>query len=435
MPLAPDVLKQLKEFYNRLKDEPLEPDDPFYEPDLQKLHEGSDAIDALRQRIAWSEAASVHLLSGQRGNGKSTELRRLRSLLRREGCEVFLCDMSRYMNLAKPVEVTDFLISVVGALNDAVREEYSKDFSRESYWDRLTNFLNSEVELKDFKLGGPLEISASLREDTAFKSRLQKSLRGHVARLVKQAHDFANEVVVEVRRITGDENRKVILLVDSVEQIRGVGPDEADSVYRSMENLFFGHAEALHFPLLHVVYTIPPYLIPLTPGLGRVLGGGTIVNLPSVRVRKRDGKPDYEGLRLMKRMMSRRHSACDQIFTEGQIYRMALNTGGDLRDLFRLTRDCLVKVATSVDGALPVPDKVLEDAENHLRRDMLPLSIEDKEWLRRIAKSKEPQFESIQKLPHLARFFDTHLVLNYRNGDDWYDVHPLLKTEIEEQPK
>lgn len=33
-------------------------------------------------------------------------------------------------------------------------------------------------------------------------------------------------------------------------------------------------------------------------------------------------------------------------------------------------------------------------------------------------------------LPQLARFFDTNLVLNYRNGEDWYDVHPLLADEL-----
>ncbi len=59
-------------------------------------------------RISWSDAAGVNLFSGQRGSGKSTELRRLRHMLDRKGCEVFLCDMRDYMNLTKPVEITDF---------------------------------------------------------------------------------------------------------------------------------------------------------------------------------------------------------------------------------------------------------------------------------------------------------------------------------------
>ena len=33
-------------------------------------------------------------------------------------------------------------------------------------------------------------------------------------------------------------------------------------------------------------------------------------------------------------------------------------------------------------------------------------------------------------LYNLSRFFDTHLVLGYRNGGEWYDVHPLLRDEV-----
>ena len=42
--------------------------------------------------------------------------------------------------------------------------------------------------------------------------------------------------------------------------------------------------------------------------------------------------------------------------------------------------------------------------------------------------------EMIEELPRLARFLDTSLVLNYHNGDDWYDVHPLIRQEIEHVP-
>jgi hypothetical protein len=37
------------------------------------------------------------------------------------------------------------------------------------------------------------------------------------------------------------------------------------------------------------------------------------------------------------------------------------------------------------------------------------------------------------RLPDLARFLDTHLMLCYRNGSEWYDVHPTLRDEISRQ--
>jgi hypothetical protein len=85
--MEPRQKARLRELFNRLVDRPLEPDEPFYEPFVETMTDG-DPIEALATRISWSEAASVHLLSGQRGSGKSTELRRLRKSLRYQGCEV-----------------------------------------------------------------------------------------------------------------------------------------------------------------------------------------------------------------------------------------------------------------------------------------------------------------------------------------------------------
>ncbi len=433
--MQPAEKARLRKFYNRLADRPLEPDDPFYEPFVETMDSEGDPIADLATRILWSEAASVNLLSGQRGSGKSSELRRLRKILRDEGCEVFLCDMRDYMNLTTPVEITDFLMSVMGALNEEVHQTYREDIARESYWTRLIEFLTTDVNIKDLKFetgfaGSKVGLTASLKDDPSFKSRLQEHLRGYVARLVQQAHEFATEVVDLIRKRHDDPDKKAIMIIDSVEQIRGVG-SEAEDVYKSVENLFSAHADSLHLPLLHVVYTIPPYLTPLAPGLGRILGGGTVCSLPSVHIQDRKRQPDEDGLEIMARIVNRRYGTWRQIFTWEQLQRMALATGGDLRDFFRLAKDCLVKASAMRDMTLPLQDTVIENAENHLRRDMLPIAAEDAAWLHRIAVSKKPELGSITELPRLARFFDTHLVLNYRNAEDWYDIHPLLRAVLE----
>jgi len=111
-----DLKLRLKEFYNQLVDRPLEPTDAFYEPFVESMGSDGAPIDALATRITWSEAASINLLSGQRGSGKSTELRRLRHILQEAGCEVFLCDMRDYMNLTTPVEIKDLKLEAnIGA--------------------------------------------------------------------------------------------------------------------------------------------------------------------------------------------------------------------------------------------------------------------------------------------------------------------------------
>jgi hypothetical protein len=210
-----------------------------------------------------------------------------------------------------------------------------------------------------------------------------------------------------------------VLLVDSVEQLRG-----EDEVHKSVETLFAVHGEHLRFPGLHVVYTVPPYLLPLAPGIGRNLGA-TLRTLPSVHVRQRNGNDDQQGLTTLKTMLSRRFAAWQEVISEAHMNEIARCTGGDLRDFFRLIREVLV-IAPKQPGDWPIAELILQTAKNILQREMVMLAQEDMDWLIRIYKTKTPELPSVTQLPKLARFFDTHLVLNYRNGDDWYDVHPLL---------
>lgn len=421
---------QLKLFYNALHDDPLEPDHPYYVPYLVNEDGSGDPIAELATQIMWSDVESVNLLSGQRGNGKSTELRRLRKLLEDQGCVVFYSDMREYMNMTTPVEITDFFISIMSALNEEVSKRFHHRPLEEGYWERLVKFLRTDVKMDEISLkGGPVEVKASLKDDPTFREELQKKLKGHVARMVRDAHEFASSVTDLVRK-NSKPDTKVVFLIDSVEQIRGVGAD-SDSVYKSVENLFSAHAESLRLPLLHVVYTIPPYLMPLSPGIGSRLGGGAVFTLPSVHVfNYKSNEPNEHGMKIMQQIIEKRFTDWQDVFTTLQIRKMALNTGGDLREFFRLVRSCLVKTSTSKPLTLPMEDRIIEEAENHLRREMLPIAEDDMKWLRQINKTKSSKLESITKLQGLARFFDTKLVLNYRNGDDWYDIHPLLQESI-----
>jgi energy-coupling factor transporter ATP-binding protein EcfA2 len=418
----------LKRFFNALKDEPLSPGDRYYVPYLDE-NPGDDYIAFLSTEIVFSEAAGVNLLTGQRGTGKSTQLRRLRSMLEEEGSVVFLSDMREYMHMTTAVELTDFFLSIMGALAEEVEKLYGENILSEGYWTRMINFLQSEVRVEEITADWSwVKVKASLRDDASFRKRLQEQMRGHVARLIQQSHGFAAEVVQLVRDREKDPDKKVVFLVDSIEQIRGVGAEEAESVYRSVENLFSGHADSLRLPLLHVVYTIPPWLPALTPGLGAVLG--TVHALPSIHIyQTRSRQPDPVGLDIMRRIVEARCTEWDQIFTNEQLERIALNTGGDLREFFYLIKQCLTR-AGSTRVSWPVANAIIEGAENNIRRGMLPIAAEDAVWLRRIAETKASELESVKSLPSLARFFDTKLVLNYRNGEDWYDVHPLIRDAL-----
>ena len=416
---------------------PLEPTDPYYVPILEATPE-KDPILALWKRIDLAESESVNLLTGFRGNGKSTELLRLKSMLEKNGCRVFLVNMLDYVLMTKPLALSDFILSLMAALAGAVEASSDQDLAplSISYWKRLHDFLDSEVKLEkvDLEIKGPgvgAKLGFMLKTDPEFKARIQKHLEGHLTRLVQDARQFIDELVNEIRRRADDPDKKVVLLVDSLEQLRGVGED-AGKIYASVVELFSGQSTNLYFPKLHVVYTVPPYLKILAPNLGRSLGGHPITQWPNIHVRDIKNNPDPGGLALMESIIEKRFPDWQKIIQQEFLRQMAQSSGGDLRDFFRLIRECVITLSTA---RLARPDALLDKSivERVIRQlcnELLPIAYEDAQWLARIHKTKQAALPSDRDLPALARFLDSNLIMNYLNGEPWYDVHPLLIKEI-----
>jgi hypothetical protein len=400
--------------------------DPRYVEILQRSPE-KDPILALAQNILFAESSSINLLTGFRGNGKSTELRRLKWRLEAQGCVVALIDMANYMLFTKPIEISDFTLSLMAGLAEQMEQKFELNTATQGYLERLKNFLSSEVNFEFSAEAGGVELGMSLKNDPTFKDSLQKALRGYYNRITQQAREYVSDVVAALRKQSGDPDLKVVLLVDSVEQIRGIGlSEEAQSIHDSVLELFYGQANNLRFPLLHVVYTIPPFLMPMMPGIGKVFGA-SVVSWPNLHVRKKDGSDDEDGLSLLETIVSRRYADWEKLIHRQQLRCLGRATGGDLRDFFRVIREALIAVSVTSDG---ITDAIIEQVENRLRREHLPIAHEDARWLYKVHASKRPELESVKLLPILARFFDNNLIMNYLNGDEWYDVHPLLLDEV-----
>ena len=433
-------LDDLAKFYKSLSNKgalPLNQSDEYYVEILEKSPE-SDPILSLFQRIELADSESVNLLTGFRGNGKSTQLKRLKDMLEENGCQVFLVDMLEYVMMTRPLELSDFILSLMAALAGTVEsssEENLKPLSQ-SYWKRFANFLSSNVELEKLNLGIDLGIKANLgfrlKTDPEFKNQIQQHFKGHLTRLVEDAKVFVTDLVDKIRELSQDQDKKVVFLVDSLEQLRGVGED-APAIYDSVLELFSGQAENLSFPKLHVVYTVPPYLNALAPNLVRNFGENPMVQWPNIHVRNRDNNPDQNGLEVMEHVINKRFKEWQKYFSQEQLQELAENSGGDLRDFFRLVREAVgaLRIKLKDNEQAKMDKTIINRATQQLRNELLPLAEDDAKWLAKVHESKQSSLPSKQNLPDLARFLDSNRIMNYLNGQPWYDVHPLLIEEIE----
>lgn len=406
-------------------------DERLYVP---SLHGGDkDLVQELSDQIDFDEGGGTYLFSGNRGTGKTTELMRLAQLLGKMDCEVFYVNMAEYLNLTKAVEIPDFLISVLGAFSEKIEERFGENPGKLGFFDRASKFLKTNVQINGFTIPvAGVDLKMTLLEDPVFKQKLQEGLRGHVTKLVMDARVFVTEAVELVRSKTSAD-KKIVLIVDSVEQLRGIGgSNDIAEVFKSAETLFSGHADKLRFSPLHLVYTVPPYLSALVGSLGALYSGGKIYMLPSVHVYEglpKDGTAPIQseaGLDTMVEVVKGRFPEWEEFFSRTQLQRLAASSGGDLRDFFRLVKLC---ISQALYKPLPLLDDVLKGAESDLRNDM-PLAHDDRDWLRKVVKSHKRELDNIDRLPDFARLTESKYILNYRNGDDWFDVHPLLRATV-----
>ncbi|MFN0168064.1 MAG: hypothetical protein ACKV22_16695 [Bryobacteraceae bacterium] len=430
MPIDPKNEALLAQIYRNLKEQPIDPDHPFY----VKIWEGSphDPIKRLKKHITWNEVESLQLFSGFSGSGKTTQLMRLQQELQREGYRVLYVDAEEYLNLGEAVDITALLITATGAFSDKL----DPSWVRESYWERLVNYLKTtdvQISGASFKFGGA-ELKAELRTSPSFRQQLQKALNERLPQITAQARTFVEEVTREAAPKAGPIPFRFVFLFDSFEKLHGT-PSNEQEIMASVERLFRNHLELLQLPGIHCVYSVPAWL-------SQVISYAEVRVIPTLKLwRKRDASQtadvaDENGFAAVREILQRRfggHDACARIFgppdAKGQ-FRGAESlfaaSGGALRDLLRLFRETLLQ-----GQDLPVTSKVIDAAIAEVRNDFR-VSIEDARWLAKIHQEQAADLptSSASDVNRFTRLLDSHLLLYYRNERDWYDIHPLVREEV-----
>jgi hypothetical protein len=447
MPLSPSDRASLRQLYANLADEALQPESPFYEPVYQQLGL-EDPVQKMSTLIDFDGVESIRLFSGFRGSGKTTELHRLQRVLEERGYFVLYADALNYVNAAEPIEITDLLMVMAGAFSDALEHKLGSDIARETFWDRIWTFLNTEINLKEAsaKLGYEtpgkelfgsvktgLDLKFELKSATNFRRQLQGFLANKLKELKSNVDRFFEYGIKEIRKARG-ENTQVVFIFDQLEQLRGTLQTEQD-VIRSVERIFAIHVDLLKIPYVHAVFTVPPWLKFVLPGTVQITLLST-VHLWNNDVGRTRCKPAWGVFRsLVRRRLGKEGS--ELLFGRQAAGQKLVDDvigvcGGHFRDLLRLLRDTVVR-ATSLSN-LPVPATVIVNTINAARRDFLPIAQDDARWLAEIARVRATALPSTEATPvnRLARFLDSHFVLYFVNADEWYDIHPLIRDEVAE---
>jgi hypothetical protein len=416
-----------RKYYNLCRDEPLDPDDSRNvnldaEPGLQAR--GTAWVDRLAAPIELSEVPTLTLVSGLRGSGKSTELRRLRQRLqdpKRAHLCVALIDAEVGIDLTQPVDVPDILMVVV---SEAEREilrlegDHPDRALQDGYLVRFWRWLTeTEVGLKEAKFSVP-NSGAELTLEMKSRPDLRAQIRAAtVARLPHFRDQVRKELNLLDARARGLGWRGLAVIVDSLEKLRGT-TENWEEVLRSAERTFAGGAPYLQLPV-PVLYTVPPPLLLREPEL--------VEFLPMIKVRERRGARSETGCRAIRRLVEARidESGLRELLgdeMEARLVRLAEQTGGYPRQLFQALRWLLEQ------NRFPVEEVALERHFQELQdRYQLALTGEDLDWLKAVAAEQSLTCESPAQQVRASWALTNNTVMRYANTEVWHDLHPAVR--------
>lgn len=439
MPLSPQDEAFLTEVTNRISDrsaiDPREsnPSDHLYEPFYE--NDDLDPIRLMAKRILRDNVGSFQSLSGYRGSGKTTELFRLRKLLADEGCQVIYADAGSYLSNAAPVDTGNFLLVLAGAFNDALVEKGFSDKLGESWWNRLKDVLGTEVTIPEIGVkaeaagfGG--NITLAFKENETFRKQVAEAV-AHRLNDIKKAVDLFFEDGIKAIRSLHGEKVKTVFIFDSLEQITGSRLNQR-VVMDSLIHLFTKNNDYLRVTGLHMVLTAPPWINFINPGF-------EVRVLATQKLWKKDTREKYEeGFLAITSLLKKRFGEpgfekffgpLDPDGTAPLANRVIKQSGGHFRDLLRIVEEALL-----LADELPVTPATIESAITSVRRNFLPLASDTVATLWEVHRTQRLDYVEKDKnsIPRVAEFLNSHIVLNFRNGDTWYDLHPLVVDEVRE---
>lgn len=430
----------LKEIYRALDfDRPLDyretADRALYVPNLHG--DSVNPINELLVSIQAAERPASWLFTGHRGVGKSTELRWLAAQLDPAEFFVGVVDVADYLNLHEAISTEKLLLALAGALADVADQRLGGQRLERSYLQRFRHFLlETQIDVAELagKAGELDNAKMVLRQIPSLQQRIAAATSGVTARLADQVRKFVQQVVADVKARQGDQTQ-VLLILDSLEKLRVTGSD-ASVCYDGIRQTFDINGEFLKLEHIHVLYSVPPYLPFLMPLIGSYFGV-EVYSLPHVKVFEtptdrqtiQPALPCQAGLDLMLQTVRNRYSGIEQIIPRPKLEQLALASSGSLRNFFRLIRSACTKIA-AMNLAVPLTDDAPITLAQQVLRNEMPLAEDDKLWLTKVRVNHGTGLQNIDRLPELARLFDNGLILNYRNGSDWCDVHYLLHDQL-----
>lgn len=408
-----DDLKSVYHLFN--------PDKALFDEELKKYYVemGENETRVLKLKIRLELGLETGepikiLFTGHGGSGKSTALNRLVSNL---SDKFFVVNYNVLDLLGDDIDYTDVLFSILAQLVENARKNKislgSALIERTNKWGQTIteNLISSTKEGLGFGAGLPglLNIFTWMKSENDTRTEIRKEISPRVSELIS----IINDTVIEIES-TG---KQVLVIIDNLEKLN---PEKA-------LNLFWNHGTQLSQPMCKIIYTFPISL-KISDRFTQIrMNFSDDIMYPNIKIHEPNGSVNRESKEraLMKEIVAKRVNS--NLFEPEALEYIIDMSGGVLRDYIRIIRDsavtALTRGKTVIDKA--VAEEVVSDLKNTFQAQ---LSDEDYDVLLEVSRSK-----SIKRDQGLVGLLHNLSVLEYANGRNWCDLHPIVRTILEEK--
>lgn len=366
------------------------------------------------------------IFTGHRGCGKSTLLGELGRLLDDRYFVVFF-------SIADLIEMSDvnhinILFSIAMQMMEkaeksnaieiekAVIDKFHQWFATRT--NTTTNNINAEVSSGfDFWgfLKGQMKVNSSVRQQTTLE--LKNNFPDLIARI--------EEIAAVIQTAT---NKDIIVIIDDLDKL---DLSLVNEIYRN-------NIKALFQPKFRIIFTVPISVIreiPLRASLTAESSNQIKIMPVSKMFRKGenrlpDAEPIVENVTTFSTILNKRIPM--ELIEISALKEMIFQSGGVLRELIRIASlccsECLLQLRMEPDRTdVKITPDVVKGAVNEIRNEFASsLGKPQYEMLTAIYLDFDPNYEDDNGERKFLDLLHGLYVLEYRNDDLWYDVHPIV---------
>ena len=399
----------------------------FYYNNTMPIRTGdecSSPLEDLFDECTTPLSKNAHLLMGHGGCGKSTELFRLKQRFDQSGHPTCIIDFMAETD-SQRANRWDIMLLITEGLCKVIDER--KLSVKKDILTAILNYLkrdevktNDAIILREIGAAGGVEaktpailkgllnvfasIKFDLKANASTRTLITEKMEKRASEWISYIKEISDNVII------GLNGLQPILVFENLDKMQP--PDKA------LEILRYPYLSEMPFP---IIYTFPISLY-YDPSFAFVKNNYIAHTLPMIKVSNEDKSDNVGGIGVIREIVKLR--ADINLFDDDALDLLIKQTGGVLRDLF----ECIITAARRANRR--GSDKIeMEDSKlalsglgEELSRQ---ISIPDNEKLINIYNNPKYR-EQIEDLRFLLDKMQALVVLEYRNGKRWHNLHPMI---------